>query len=92
MLSVQQHSEDGKSFKIRGISRADLPLGDVPAEGRLLSNAQINDALRLAQHAMSRRPGVGKDDYELGRDALAHLLGHLVAQANELRALKKVPS
>lgn len=78
MLMIRETLSNGID-RLRNITRGDLPEGPVPREGRLLTTAQINDALSLAHHAMSRRPGVGKDEYLLGQEALEHLAGHIVA-------------
>lgn len=78
----------GGTVTFRHLSRESLPPGDVLQEGRALSTQQLNDALFLAQHAMSRRPGVGRDAYALGREALTHILGHIVALENSARTAR----
>lgn len=70
---------------IRGIGRDCLPAEAVPKLGRQLTEQQVNDAAALACHAMSRRPGIGRDEYELGRVSVHHLLGHIAAVENALR-------
>ena len=86
-MLVSVTTEGGMKF--RNITRASLPEGDVPPEGRMLTNEQFNDAVRLAAHATGGGSRVGKLDRELGREAMSHLVGHSVALMNEVRMLRE---
>ena len=72
MLMIRENFPDGGGFRLRHITRACLPDGPLPTEGRFLTSEQINDAMSLANHAMSRRREIGKAEYDLGRVALEH--------------------
>lgn len=85
MLMIRETLPNG-DFRLRHITRACLPEGPVPKEGRILTVEQVNDAMSLANHAMSRRREIGKAEYDEGREALGQLLGHIVAADRAMRA------
>lgn len=85
MLMIRENFPDG-GFRLRHITRACLPEGPVPKDGRILTVEQVNDAMSLANHAMSRRREIGKAEYDVGREALHHILGHIIAEDRDVKA------
>jgi hypothetical protein len=80
---------DNDTVSFRNVTRADLPAGKVPREGRELTPQQLEDASFLVGEVLSASRIPTKADRTLALEAQGHLLGHIVFLSNAKQAAAK---